>query len=99
MDIQVNSNFKLTSDAYNVILNRKHIVDPTKSPRWPELKAKGASGGTQVKWREISYHPTVDSALTKLADLKLRESDATTLEDLRNEISDFRHEISGLLAG
>jgi hypothetical protein len=42
LNIAVNADYKITSDALNIIVNRKYIVDPTKAPTGRNVKRKGA---------------------------------------------------------
>lgn len=98
MDIQVNEDYKLTSDSMNVIINRKKIVDPKKSPNWPKMQAEGKSGEPYEKWEEVSYHSTVDRALEWILDRQIKESDAQSISELLEDIKGFKAKIRAVLA-
>lgn len=97
LNIEINSEFKLTSDSYQVIVNRKHIVDPTKSPNWAKREAEGADPTPRIEWREVAYCRTVEKALTWIAEQTQRESNAETVAELLNEIQAIRREIKAVL--
>ncbi|WP_181349461.1 hypothetical protein [Thalassobacillus sp. CUG 92003] len=97
VNIEFSGGFKITSDSYNWIINRKKTVDPTKSPNWQKRKAEGASPEKHEKWTEVSYHGNLDHALDKIVDARMKESEATSLSELREELTEFRREISGVL--
>lgn len=99
LNITVNSQYKITSDERNVIVNRKYIVDPTKAPNWVKRQAEGADPTPREEWREVSYHPTLDKALSYIVDQEILDSDATTLSELIDEIKGFQREIKVLVYG
>jgi hypothetical protein len=98
LNITVNSQYKLTSDSLNVIVNRKHLVDPTKSPNWSKLEAKGASPAIREEWREVAYHRTVEKALNWIAEQTQRDSDAESIGALLAEIKQMQADIKGVNA-
>lgn len=97
MNIQVNADYRITSDERNVIVNRRHMSDPTKSPRWAELAAKGASPEPTEKWKEVSYHHRLEQALEWIVDQQIRDSAAESLEELVEQITGFQRDIKALL--
>lgn len=98
LNIQVTEEYRITSDDRNIIVNERHFTDPTKAPNWKERKAKGAAPEPVEKWREISYHSTVEEAMNKIVDKTILRSEATTISELLSEISDIRRQISDVLA-
>ncbi len=98
LNIEVNNEYKLTSDALNVIVNRKHIVDPTKSPNWAKLEAKGADPTPREVWREVAYCRTLEKALNYIAEQGIRESNAESISELLSEIKVIQREISAVLS-
>lgn len=87
--------YRLKSDSLQIIVQRKHTVDPTKSPAFkPGMDAK-----IRTEWRDWKYAGKPEQALDIIARQKILESDATSLAQLRSEIVAFRREISALLAG
>lgn len=98
LNITVNSQYKLTSDPLQVIVNRKHIVDPTKSPNWAKREAEGADPTPREEWREVAYCRTVEQALNWIAEQVQRDSNATSIAELLGEIKAIQREISAVLA-
>lgn len=94
MDITVADQFKLTSDGMQIIISRKRMVDPTKSPRFKEGEHDPTPREDYVTWK---YAGSVSSALNIILQQKVFESEATTLKQLQHEIASFRHEIKELL--
>ena len=92
LNIEVGADYHLTSDAFNVIIQQKAYADPTASAKWKE----GDSTELIEEWRSLSWHATVDKALAALLEIRVRESDAESLECLRSEIRGLRSELSGL---
>jgi hypothetical protein len=97
LNITVNSQYKLTSDSLNVIVNRKHIVDPTKAPGWPQREAEGADPSPRETWKEVAYSPTVEKALNYIVDQSIRDSNAQTISELVSEVARIRREIEAVL--
>ena len=93
LNIAINENYRITSDAHNVIVLRKHIVDPTKGPNWAKLEAKGADPMPREDWREQSYHGTVAQAIRAIGEQQVRDSEAESLAELLAEIKRVNSEI------
>lgn len=98
MLIELNDNYRMKSDERNVIVERKHIVDPTKSPNWKALEAKGADPTPRITWREVSFHATVPQAIKSIGEQVVRDSEAGTLKELLDEITEFNGEIRAKLS-
>lgn len=97
LDIKINEDYKIASDARNVIVNRRYTVDPTKAPNWPKRQAEGASPETRDEWREETFFHTVDDALKWVVKQQIRDCDASTITELLNEIRRFHREISDVM--
>lgn len=98
MDIQVNENYRLKSDAMNIIIQRKHLSDPTKAPNWEKRKSEGASAEVREVWRDYKYCTRVEDALQVIFEQQVRDSQAETFAELLAEIKGFRREMKALLA-
>lgn len=98
MNVQVNANYKLTSDERNIIVNRRHMTDPTKAPNWAKREAEGADPTPKETWREVAYYPRIESALNWIVDQQVRDSDADNTAQLLDEITRFQREIKAVLA-
>lgn len=96
MNIEISGKYRLTSDSMQIIVQRKHTVDPTKSPAFNPEKH---SAELREEWREWKYCGKPSQALELIARQNVLESDATSLGELLNEIQSFRREISDLIDG
>ena len=70
----------LTSDANNWTIAEPRVVQ------------SGERAGAVVDY-PIGYYPTLPSALSALLELRLRDSEATTLRELAAEVAAFRREV------
>ena len=96
LNIEISGKYRLTSDSMQIIVQRKHTVDPTKSPAFDASKH---SAEIREEWREWKYCGKVAQALELIAQQNVFDSDARTLVELLDEIVSFRREISDLLDG
>ena len=92
LDIKVDD-YKLTSDGVQIVVQRKHLIDPTNSPKFKE----GDDTTKRQEYRNWKYCGKVEQALDLVLRQRIMESDATTLKELRDEIISFKQEISRLL--
>lgn len=90
LNIEISDNYRITSDNTQIIVQRKHLVDPTLSPAYDADKH---SSETREEWRNWKYCGKVTQAIEIIARQNVLDSDATSLEQLRNEIALFRREI------
>lgn len=99
MNIEISAtsgDYRLTSDSMQIVAQRKHFVDPTKSPAFNPEKH---SAEIREEWRDFKYCGKVSQALELIARQNVFESDATTLAELLSEIQAFHRQISDLLDG
>lgn len=97
MNVEVTADYRITSDSMNVIVKRKHIVDPTKSPNWAKMQAEGHNGEPRIEWREVAYCRTLEKALNWIGEQIVRDSQAETVEELLDEIIRYQRQISELV--
>ena len=97
LNIVINKEYRITSDGLNVILQRRHTVDPTKSPNWSRMKAKGADPTPRGEWKDEGYYNTVEAALNGIVDRRIKESNAQSIGELLSEIRQIRREINEVL--
>jgi len=90
LNIEISDKYHSTSDPTQIIVQRKHLVDPTLSPAYDADKH---SSEMREEWRNWKYCGKVTQAIELIARQNVLESDATSLEQLRNEIALFRREI------
>lgn len=89
----LNVDHRIISDSLQLIIQRKHIVDPTLSPNYkPTMDAT-----KREEWRDWKYCGSITQAIDILLKQHILESDATSIRQLRNEIVAFRREISDLI--
>lgn len=93
LNVEVRDKYRLKSDGMQIVIQRKHVIDPTQSPNFKECD----DATKREKWRNWKYCGSVERALEIIAQQNVYESDAKTLDALLLEISDFRREISRLL--
>lgn len=96
MNIEITADYRITSDSMNVIVNRKHIVDPTKSPNWAKMQAEGHTGEPRITWREVAYCRTLEKALNWIGEQMERDSRAESFAELLDEIKRYQRQISEL---
>lgn len=81
MEIKICDDYRLTSDPHNIILEQRKVN-----------KKNG-----QEYWIVDSFHRTVEQALDALLQKRIRESEATTIKELRAEIREVRKQITACL--
>ena len=86
MNIKIDDNYSLTSDARNVMLIENKVVQDGKNKGKP----------TQSVW---GYYGTVESALKGYAKLKTKLSNATTIPELLADIKKIDDTIESVLKG
>ena len=93
LNIQVNADYRITSDDRNVIVSRRYLVDPTKAPNWAKREAEGASAKVHEKYREVSFHKNVPHAIKSIGEQVVRDSEATSFAELLEEVKRFNQSI------
>lgn len=96
LNIEISGQYLITSDGMQIVIKRKHTVDPTKSPAFDASKH---SAEIREEWENWKYCGKVSQAIELIARQNVLESDATSLAELLNEIKAFRCEINDLIAG
>jgi hypothetical protein len=80
MILQLDDNYRIATDEYNFILQRK--MDPEKNPR----KGKGAKTSTE-KWKNIGYWGELSQLLASYSHEVLRSTrEKTTLTALSRDL-------------
>lgn len=96
LNIQVSANYRITSDPLNFIVERRHLVDPAKSPNRASLEAAGKSMAIREDWREAAYFSTLEQALKWTVNQRIRESEAGSMDEVLAEIKRIHGEIDAL---
>mgnify|MGYP003465025400 CR=1 FL=1 len=94
LNIEVSGKYRITSDEMQIVIQRKHTVDPTKSPNF---NAETMSADLRTEWRNWKYCGKVARAIELIARQNVFESDATSLKELCDEIVEFKREIRRLM--
>lgn len=84
MRIELENDYVITSDSYNYVLNKKTISDGEKTKGEEILKP-------------IAYHTTLHMVLKSYTDKVLLSSQATTLKELKNELTTIKDYIKSIL--
>lgn len=88
INIQLNKDYKIKSDAHNFILYRRQ--DKFKRPK--HLQDKMENDGDNEKeagYLIIGYYPDMDWLYHELVDLEIKLSDAKTFTELINMIKEL----------
>ncbi len=90
MILQIDDNYRITTDEYNFILQRK--MDPEKNPR----KGKGARTSAE-KWKNIGYWGDLSQLLASYTRQVLRtEIGDTTLKAISRDLRTLTQAIEGI---
>ncbi|MDH2364010.1 hypothetical protein [Priestia megaterium] len=82
MEIMVGQNYKITSDALNIILNKKYLK-----------KDKKGNVTTEVGFKQIGYYTTLDGAFNALIEKEIKRSDAISLDELKKHVESIKEGI------
>lgn len=77
-----------------IIIQKRHIVDPTNSPFFDEEKH---SSEKRTEWRTWKYCGKVEQAIDLILRQRIFESDAKDLKELKQEVISFRQRIEAAL--
>lgn len=104
LNVSVTQNHRLTTDeterteATQFILQRRHIVDPTKSPSY-KAPADGSTPPVTEEWRNDKYYALNENGITAAAKLAiLRDTDVSRAETLADALRMYA-EATAKLAG
>ncbi len=95
LNIQVTDDYKLTSDGMQIIIQRRHVVDPSLAP----VHKRSEDTAIREEWKTWKYCGKVEQAIDLILRQNIFESNAQTLSELRNEIALFKQEISHSMYG
>jgi hypothetical protein len=79
--VQINRNYKIESDNFNVILSKREI-------------SKKAPG--KERWRTVGYYLNCESALKALVDMEIRGTGLKDFKTLVSRIQELKQSINGL---
>jgi len=90
MIIELDKTYRITSDEYNFILQKK--TDPTKGPKTRKGKKLNKTGG----WRDVGYWKGLDQLLLSYSRHKVREGGVTSLKAVCRLLDTLSIEIKGI---
>ena len=86
MNIKLDENYRLTSDEYNVILQKERIVK------------EGKTAG-ELFTENVGFYTNIEDAITAYIRKRTISSEATTLLELKNELLGIKNYVKKLLSG
>lgn len=93
MNVQINADWRLVSDEYNITVEQRKLTDPTRRPGFDAAKHDATP---RTVWTPKAHCRDVAQALTWYIDYNSRTSDVTTLVELRDLIVELRDEVEAL---
>ena len=93
LNIQVTDDYKLTSDGMQIIVQRRHIIDPSLAP----AHKRNENAEIREEWKTWKYCGKVEQAIDLILKQKIMESNAASLKELIQEIKDFEEYVKNLL--
>lgn len=82
MLIQINDYFRISSDSYNVMVEGRKDRKPDERSSEPF-----------TQWTNLSYHPNIEKACTWILDRVVRDSEATDIKTLIEEVQSTKIDI------
>jgi len=89
VQLQITEAYRIRTDPRNWILEYKQ--DPEKAPKGKACE----DSEMREAWKAWGYYPHLSGAINGLYALELKQSDAETLEELREESQRILDEIAG----
>lgn len=97
MQININKDYRLTSDKYNIVLEQRFINQQMLKENKEDKKAtiKGEHYGEEY-WSSIGFYPTVEMALQNYFSKQMRTIEGIGIDVLLDRIKEVREDIRGL---
>jgi len=86
MNIHINGNYRITSDAHNIIVEERKVTSDK------------ASNPGEERWASVSYHGTLEQAVMSLFDKEMRCGKAMEIGVLLRELGVMRDDITTALS-
>ena len=83
MQININENWRISTDTHNFIIEQKSIVE------------KGKSKG-EVKWKQMGFYPKMHQAVEGYSRRFMLNGDETTVEELKASLAVLSKEIAAI---
>jgi len=71
LQIDIDDNYRITTDRYNFTLEKKRV----------------SKNGNRERWSSVGHHPTIEGALKSFRDEEIRGLDVHTLDELDHVFS------------
>lgn len=93
--VQITPYYRLTADERNYTLQRRHLVDPTRSP-W--FNAEKHSAEHREEWRDIGFYTLNAAGLARLVEVVAIRTvnDRTSFATIAELIAEYRAEVARL---
>jgi|GEM_PF-2021848 len=93
--VAITPDYRLTADERNYTLQRRHIVDPTRSP-W--FNAETHSAEQREKWRDIGFYTLNAAGLARLVEVVAIRTvnDRTSFVTIAEIVAEYRVEVARL---
>ncbi len=90
MILELDENFRVLSDEYNFILQKR--TDPSRGPNTRKGKKLNKTGG----WKDVGYWKDLGQLLLSYSRQKLRASRATNMEEVCRLLETLTKEIKAI---
>ena len=90
MILELDSNYRVVSDRHNFILQRR--TDPNRGPSTRHGKKLNKGGG----WKDVGYWKDLDHLLLSYTRQRMRDSSATSLEEVCRLLETLKIEIRAI---
>lgn len=87
MDININSDYRITSDPMNIILQKKKV---TKEGGTAKVVGKGY-------WINIGYFPNLEQAFKRCVDYEIMSSDLEGVIEIKKHLSKIHKDIENVM--
>ncbi|WP_096436600.1 hypothetical protein [Alteribacter populi] len=97
---KITDDYRIVTDQLNFIVEERHITDPTKVPGYDASDPEHAARQPREVWRTASarpYHGTLESALNSIVNREIMRSEATSIAELVEEVTEIRAHIRSVL--
>lgn len=96
LSVSITQNYRLTTDNTQFILQRRHLVDPTKSPAY-KAEEHNSPPEPYETWKDAGFYPLNSSGITSAAQVAiLRDTDVSQAETLADALRMYAAETAKL---
>ena len=85
MNLILDERFRISSDKHNLVLEKYEDVKDRET------------GQINQKWKDVGYYGTIEHVLNKYKNERIRDSEASSIEDLVVELKEMKLHISDVV--